>query len=138
LLSEVNKPIVSKGYKIDQGISYQRIRVGELPKKYLFFNFNLAEKDKWQQVNITITNEGSSLILNQCQYTGIDSCYVPAFALKPDTILFVHIQCQDDCTYNLDVQWSDTEHLAPGDDIIFMFGKDTTQIYHVELDKEEF
>jgi hypothetical protein len=44
----VNTPIVSKGFKIDQGVSYQRIRVGELSKKYLFFNFNLAEKDKWQ------------------------------------------------------------------------------------------
>lgn len=67
-------------------------------------------------------------------YTGVDSCYLPAFTMKPNTVLFVHVQCQDDCTYNLNTQWSDTEHLIPGEEVIFMFGKDTTQIYHVELD----
>lgn len=49
----------------------------------------------------------------------------------------MHIQCQDDCTYNLNVQWSDTEHLLPGEEQIFMFGKDNHQIYHVELEEKE-
>lgn len=83
---------------------------------------------------MTISNEGESKILNKCMYTGVDSCYLPAFTMKPNTVLFVHLQCQDDCTYNLNTQWSDTEHLIPGEEVIFMFGKDTTQIYHVELD----
>lgn len=68
----------------------------------------------------------------------MDSCYLPAFTLKPNSVLFVHVQCQDDCTYNLNAQWSDTEHLLPGEEVIFMFGKDTTQIYHVELDDYDF
>jgi hypothetical protein len=127
----VNHPIVGRGFKLDNGVSYQRIKVGVLSQKYLFFNLNLAEKDKWQSVNITISNEGSQQILNLCQFTGIDNCYVPAFTLKPDSVLFVHVQCQDDCTYNLNTQWSDTEHLRPGEEALFMFGKDTTQIYHV-------
>jgi hypothetical protein len=28
------------------------------------------------------------------------------------------------------------EHLKPGDDVIFIFGKEKNQLYHVELDDE--
>lgn len=29
-MNEVNKPIIAKGYKIDSGVSYQRVQVREL------------------------------------------------------------------------------------------------------------
>lgn len=30
LMNEVNKPIIAKGYKIDNGVSYQRVQVRAL------------------------------------------------------------------------------------------------------------
>jgi hypothetical protein len=58
--------------------------------------------------------------------------------LKKEANLFITIQCEEDCTYNLKVRWSDLEHLHPGQEIIFMFGTEKTQLFHVELEDEEF
>lgn len=55
LLTQIQKPVLGKGLKINQGISYQRLHVGKIQKKFLFIDFILAEKDKWQKVNISIS-----------------------------------------------------------------------------------
>lgn len=77
--------------------------------------------------------EGSDNIIASCEYNGADSCYLSKELVQANSVLFVHIQCQDDCTYNLNTHWSDLEHLNPGDDLLFMFGADTSQLYHFEL-----
>lgn len=138
LMTEVGKPVLGKGFKVDDGISYQRLSIKDLEKKYLFLDFKLAEKDKWQQVNITITQDGTQMIVANCMYDGHDSCYLSGSQLRKDEVLFLTIKCQDECTYNLNTRWSDTEHMKPGDRYVFKFGKDNFQIYHVELGDAKF
>ena len=40
------------------GISMQRLKIGKLTKKYLFFDMKLNKKDQWQEANMTIIKEG--------------------------------------------------------------------------------
>ena len=139
LKSEVGKPILGRGFRVDNGISYQRLQLREMAKKYFFIDFKLAEKDKWQGVSINITVDGTDKAVTQCQYNGnTDSCYIPKNYLKENMLLFLTIQCQDDCTYNINTRWNNTEHLKPGDNYIFTFGKENSQLYHVGLEGKKF
>lgn len=138
LMSEVGKPVLGRGFKVDNGISYQRLVLKEIEKKYLFIDLKLAEKDKWQQVNVTITQDGTQMIIANCIYDGQDTCYIDGGKLKATEILFLTIRCQDECTYSLNSRWSDVEHLKPGDRYVFKFGNENFQIYHVELGDAKF
>lgn len=87
---------------------------------------------------MTITVDGTQMVVAECLYDGQDSCFISKNSLKDNEILFITVKCQDQCTYNLNTRWSDIEHMKPGDDYVFKFGKETSQIYHVELGDTDF
>ena len=97
----------------------------------------MNKKDQWQKVNMTIHPEELNGSFT-CAYDGTDNCYVPAGLLKEEEILTITVQCEDDCSYSLTTHESDLEHLYPGQDDYFMFGKEANQLYHVELTGEDF
>lgn len=138
LMALVGQPVLGRGFKVDNGISYQRLVLKEIEKKYLFLDLKMAEKDKWQQVSVTITQDGTQMIIANCIYDTQDTCYISGDRLKAAEILFLTIRCQDDCTYNLNSRWSDIEHLKPGDRSVFKFGQENFQLYHVELGNTKF
>ena len=96
-------------------MSFKRIQVRKLEKKYLFLHFNLRMKDRWQNASINIIDEDSKKTLGHCAYTGFDSCYIPQQFLQEDMVLVVVVKCQDDCSYSLKGNWDDLEHLEPDD-----------------------
>ena len=85
-----------------------------------------------------MTVDGTRAVVAECNYDNHDSCYIPGLQLKANYTLFLTVQCQDECRYMLNSRWSDLEHLSPGDEFIFKFGKETLQLYHVELSDEKF
>ena len=58
--------------------------------------------------------------------------------LRNGTTLFIVVKCEDDCKYGLRSRWSSLEHLKPGQDYSFQFGKETFQLYHVELEDKKY
>lgn len=53
-IHEIDNPILGKGFKADNGYSFQKIRVNKLEKKFLFFYLIIAEKDQWQNIIVNV------------------------------------------------------------------------------------
>ena len=42
LISEVGKPVLGTSFRVDNGVSYQRLSLKEVQLKYLFIDFKLG------------------------------------------------------------------------------------------------
>ena len=129
--------MVGKAFKANGGVSFQRIKVGKLSKKYLFFDLKLNRKDAWQVANATLRLEKINQTVGVCKIDGTDSCYIPTTFLKPESVVLISIICEDDCSYSVNTRESDLEHMIPGEQYMFVFGEENDQLYHVELGSEK-
>lgn len=69
-------------YKVDQGRSFQLIRLTTLDKKYFFLSLTADEIYSHLELSLTIMKEGTQTPLKKCIKEDVDSCYIPQHQLE--------------------------------------------------------
>lgn len=92
------------------------------------------------ELNLTLYKQGAQIPLKHCIKQEVDACYIPREQLTPNETVFVVVDSgNEEMEYELRTYWSDLEHISVGSEVRFMFSKtDKRQIYHLELEGQEF